>query len=99
MLPIKALPDLFVCLNKALQFFLKAVVLVVKIRHVLVQGIHLVLKLQLVLVHLVGMVLEPVNFVADRLLVLLHLLKVDRQLVQPQLGVFSINVLVLVGLE
>ena len=52
-LSVKAPPHFFVGLDETFKFLLKAVVLIVKVGHVLVEGVHLSLQLDLVSSHLV----------------------------------------------
>lgn len=71
---IKAFSDVIICFNKSFEFFLKTVVLIVQIGHMLIQGTDLSLEFNLVFVHLIWVLLQPVNLVSHRLLILLRLL-------------------------
>lgn len=99
LLAVQTSSHLLVSLDETFEFFLKAVVLVVEVGHVLVQSVDFGLQFNLVLAHLVGVVLQAVDLVADALLVLLKLLEVNGVLVKFKLGVLALNVFVLIGLE
>ena len=72
--------NLLISLNKALELFLEAVVLVVQVSHMLVKSIYFGLKVNLVSHHLLGVLLQPIDLISHRLLVLLKFVKLNFQL-------------------
>lgn len=98
-LPVQVASDLIVRLDELLELLLEAVVLVVQVGHVAVEGVDLGLEVDLVFEHLVGMLLEPVDFVGHLFFVLNQLVQRDLILLQFQVVVLAVHVLVLVGLE
>ena len=76
-LSIKSSSYLLVCFNEAFQLLLEAVVLVVQVCHVLVQGVDFGLKLHLVLAHLVRVLSDSVNLISKTIFILLQLLQYD----------------------
>lgn len=64
-----------------------------------VKCIDLGLQVNLILKHLVGVLLEPIDLVGNRLLVLYQFIQCYFVLLQLQIIVFSVHVLKLVGLE
>jgi hypothetical protein len=85
--------------DEVLELLLKAVVLIVQICHVFVEGVDLLLKVSLVAQHLVGVLLEAVDFEGDGLLVLLKLAEGDLKLLAIEATVLADNILVLVSFE
>ena len=58
---------------------MKAVVLVVQVSHVLVKSINFGLEVNLVSHHLLGVLLQPIDLISNRLLVLLKFVKLNFQ--------------------
>jgi len=98
-LAVKASSDLLVGLDEALELFLEAVVLVVEVGHVLVQGINFGLKFNLVSVHLIRMLAKTVNLVGNACFILLQFLEGDLELRVVLVAVFALEILIFVGLE
>ena len=77
---VKSLSNLVIGFNEALKFFLKAVVLIVEIGHVLVQCIDFSLQINLISHHLLWMWFESVNLIFDWLFILFAFLRHSNQL-------------------
>lgn len=90
---------MLVCLDEAFQLLLQAVVLVVQISHVLVEGINFSLQLNLVFVHLLRMLLQPPDLIADAIFILLQLLQENSQLLLFHLGFLALDILVFISLQ
>ena len=88
MLSVKALSNLLIGLDKTFELLLEAVVLVIKVSHVFVESINLRLEINLVSHHLLGVLLQPVDLVGYRLLVLLKFVKLNFELRAFQLIIF-----------
>lgn len=99
LLAIKASPDSFISLNESLQFFLQAVVLIVKISHVFVKGVNFGLQIDLVSQHLLRVLFESVDLVSNRGLVLVQFLHLSNVVLVFKLVVFDLHVLVLVRFD
>ena len=63
-------PHSVTCVHELFELFLEAVVLVIQVGHVLVECINFSLQVNLIFKHLVGMLLQSVDFVANRLFIL-----------------------------
>lgn len=98
-LSVEASSDFFVCLNEAFQLFLEAVVLVVEVGHVFIEGVNFSLQFDLVGGHLASVLLQPVNFVCKTSFVLLQFLLVLRELVNFEVAVLAKNIFVFVSFE
>lgn len=97
--PIKSLSNLVISLDESLELFLKAVVLVVEVGHMLVQCVDLSLQVDLISHHLLWMWLEAVNLILDRLLILFTFLELNNQLLLSEGILFTLNILVFITLE
>jgi hypothetical protein len=75
-------------LDETFEFLLEAVVLVIKVSHVLIKSINLRLEVNLVSHHLLRVLLQSVDLVGYRLLVLLKFVKLNFQLRAFQLVIF-----------
>lgn len=98
-LSIQVSPHLIIGLDEFLELLLQAVVLVIKVGHVLVEGVDFSLKFNLIFEHLVGVLLESIDLVAEGLLVLLQLIEGNLALLQFERVVFILHVFILIGLE
>jgi hypothetical protein len=99
LLSIEALSDLLISLDETFKLLLEAVILIVQVGHVLIEGINLRLEVDLVSHHLLRVLLESVDLVGNRLLVLLELVVFNFELRALELVVLWLDVLVLVGFE
>lgn len=70
LLSIETLSDLLVGLDETFKLFLEAVVLVVQVGHVFVEGINFGLELNLISHHLLRVLSKSVDLISNRLLVL-----------------------------
>lgn len=64
-LSIQVSSDLIVGLDEFLELLLQAVVLVIKVGHVLVERINFSLQFNLILEHLIGVLLESIDLIAE----------------------------------
>lgn len=65
---------LLISLDESLKFLLEAVILVIQVSHVLIEGINLRLEVNLVSHHLLGVLSQAVDLISDRFVVLLKLI-------------------------
>ena len=98
-LPVQVPLDSLICINEVLELLLKAVILVVQIGHVLVEGINLSLKIGLVSHHAITLLPETVQLKSYRLLVLFQLAEGNLKLLALHATVLASSVLILVGVE
>lgn len=98
-LSIQISSNLIIGLDEFLELLLQAVVLVIKVGHVLVERINFGLQFNLIFEHLIRVLLESIDLVAERLLVLLELVEGNLALLQFQRVVFILHVFILIGLE
>jgi hypothetical protein len=73
LLSIEPLSYLLISLDESLKFFLEAVILVIQVGHMLIEGINFRLEVNLVSHHLLRVLSEAIDLVIDRLVVLLKL--------------------------
>jgi hypothetical protein len=99
LLPVEALSDLLISLNEPFELLLEAVILIVEICHMLIEGIHFGLQVNLVSHHLLWVLLQSVDLIGHGLLVLLKLVVFDFEFGALQLVVLRLDILVLVSLE
>lgn len=99
MLSVEVHSDGVVGLHELFELLLEAVVLIIQVRHVPVECIDLSLQVQLVLHHLFRMLLQPIQFVTDGLLVLGGLIMCNLELLHSHALFLALHVLMLVGLE
>ena len=99
MFSIQTSSYLLIGFNEVFEFLLEAIILIVQISHVFVEGFYLSLELDLVLVHLIRVMLQTVSFITDTLFVLLQLLKVNGVLVNFELGILALHIFIFVGLK
>ena len=99
LLSVKPLSNLLISLNETLKFLLEAVVLVVQVGHVLIEGINLGLEVNLISHHLLGVLLQSVDLVGNGLLVLLKLVVLNFEFRAFELVILGLDVLILIGLE
>lgn len=90
---------MLISLDETFKLFLEAVVLVIKVGHVLIKSINLRLEINLVSHHLLGVLLQSVDLVGNRLLVLFKFVKLNFELRAFQLVIFGLNIFVLICFE
>ena len=96
---IKPFSHLIICLNKAFELFLQAVILIVKISHMFIKCSNFSLEFNLIRVHLLRVWLKSVYFIGNRLFICFGFLKDDTELLVSKLIFFALDILILVGFE